>query len=74
METVSDEHGERFRQDISQAQKRYSGQWSPYTLADCYWSVVRKTSTGEYKREKKTNDISLLGYHMQRHCSLFDTI
>jgi len=26
---LSDEHGERFRQNISQTEKRYSGKWNP---------------------------------------------
>jgi hypothetical protein len=64
METVSDEHGESFHQDISHIEKRHTEQWSAYTLADYCWSVIRKTSTGEYKREKKTNDVSFLGYRM----------
>ncbi|UYV84810.1 hypothetical protein LAZ67_X003586 [Cordylochernes scorpioides] len=31
---VSDEHGERFHQDISSMEKRYQGKWSPGMLTD----------------------------------------
>lgn len=31
---VSDEHGERFHQDISSMEKPYQGRWSPSMLAD----------------------------------------
>lgn len=31
---VSDEHGERFHQDISKMEKRYAGKWSPAMMAD----------------------------------------
>jgi len=37
MATFSNEHGENFQQDILQTDKRYSGQWSTNSLADCYW-------------------------------------
>jgi hypothetical protein len=35
MAAFSDEHGERFHQDISRMKKRYSGKWNPNLLA-CY--------------------------------------
>jgi hypothetical protein len=40
MGAVSYEHGERFHQDVSQMEKRYSGKWSPNMLADCCWSLT----------------------------------
>jgi len=51
--TVSDEGGESFHQDISQIKKRYSGKWSRNMSADCCWSLIKETSTGESKRQKK---------------------
>ena len=53
MGAVSDEHGERFHQDISQIGKKYSGKWSPHILADSFLSLKRATPTGECKRQKK---------------------
>jgi len=54
MGAVSDKHGERFQHCISQNEKLYSGKWSANILADCCWSLVRKTGTGENKRHQKT--------------------
>ncbi|UYV81699.1 hypothetical protein LAZ67_20002036 [Cordylochernes scorpioides] len=38
---VSDEHGEKFHQDISSMEKRYQGKWSPAMLADYCWTLKR---------------------------------
>ena len=49
---VSDEHGERFHQDIAQMEKRYSGKWNENMLADYCWTLQRETSEESYKRKK----------------------
>ena len=36
---VSDEHGERFHQDIAVIEKRYKGKWSVGMLADYCWLI-----------------------------------
>lgn len=36
-ETVLDEHGERFQQDISNMEKRYQGKWNTTMHADYCW-------------------------------------
>jgi hypothetical protein len=38
---VSDEHGERFHQDISNMEKRYQSKWSLRMLADYCWTLKR---------------------------------
>ncbi|UYV83539.1 hypothetical protein LAZ67_23001414 [Cordylochernes scorpioides] len=38
---VSDEHCERFHQDISSMEKRYQGKWSPGMLADYCWTLKK---------------------------------
>jgi hypothetical protein len=38
---VSDEHGERFHQDIASMEKRYQVKWSPSMLADYCWTLKR---------------------------------
>lgn len=48
---VSDEHGERFHQDIASIEKRYTGKWSPNMLADYCWTLIRDTSRSSYKRK-----------------------
>ncbi|UYV79931.1 K02A2.6-like [Cordylochernes scorpioides] len=37
----SDEHGERFHQDISSMEKRNQGKWSPGMLSDYCWTLKR---------------------------------
>jgi len=46
---VSDEHGERFHQDISSTEKRYQGKWNCAMLTDCCWTLTRDAATMEYK-------------------------
>jgi len=41
LRTVSNEHGERFHQDISTMERRYQGKWSPSMLADYCWTLKR---------------------------------
>jgi len=57
MGSNSDEHGERFYQDISLTEKRHSGKWSPNKLADYCCSLIRETQTGENKKHKKTKSV-----------------
>jgi hypothetical protein len=53
MEAVSKEYGERFHQDISRMEKRYSGKWNSDMLTDYCWTLVQESQTG-YKRQKTT--------------------
>ncbi|KAH9631061.1 hypothetical protein HF086_015046 [Spodoptera exigua] len=48
---VSDEHGERFHQDISDMEKRYQGKWSPNMLADYCWTIKRDQLEAKYSRK-----------------------
>ena len=50
MGSVSDEHGERFHQDITVMEKRYKGKWSPAMLADYCWTLQRDAPDVPYKR------------------------
>lgn len=63
MGSVSDEHRERFHQDVSTFEKRFQGRWEPAMLADYCWSLLRYTSASEYKRtashSKKTTPFKL---------------
>jgi hypothetical protein len=47
---VSDEHGDRFHQDIYNMGKRYQGKWSLSTLPDYFWTLER-CSTGDTQQE-----------------------
>lgn len=48
---VSDEHGERFHQDISRMESRYQGRWSPNMLADYCWTLIRDDPDTKHKRK-----------------------
>lgn len=48
---VSDEHGERFHQDVATMEKRYQGKWSPSLLADYCWTLLRDDAGTEYRRK-----------------------
>ena len=38
---VSDEHGERFHQDISVMERQFKGKWNPGMLADYCWGIKK---------------------------------
>jgi len=44
-DVVSDEHGERFHQDISSMEKRYQGEWNCAMLADYSWNMAKDAPT-----------------------------
>lgn len=50
---VSDEHGERFHQDIATMEKRYQGKWTTTMLADYCWSLIRDATHVSYKRKSR---------------------
>ncbi|UYV67906.1 hypothetical protein LAZ67_5002464 [Cordylochernes scorpioides] len=52
---VSDEHGERFHQDISSMEKRYQGKWSPAMLADYCWTLKRDLPQAKLKLNPNEN-------------------
>jgi hypothetical protein len=51
---VSDEHGERFHQDIYNMEKRYQGKWSLSMLADYSWTLKRDVTQATYSRKSTT--------------------
>jgi len=66
---VSDEHGERFHQDISSMEKRYQGKWDWAMLADYCWTLARDVPTMEYKRQakRKKNYMILFALNNELH-------
>lgn len=50
---VSDEHGERFHQDISTMERRYQGRWNCAMLADYCWTLTRDAPERDYRRQAK---------------------
>lgn len=51
---VSDEHGERFHQDISRIEKRYTGKSSMHMLSDYCWGLIT-VSNESHKRKASRN-------------------
>jgi len=47
---VSDEHGERFHQDILAMEKQYQGKWTSSMLTD-YWTLKRNVSEANYQQK-----------------------
>ena len=52
--TVSDEHGERFHQDISAIEKRYQCFWNNIMLADYCWTLYHNQSAQEHRQKFKS--------------------
>jgi hypothetical protein len=49
---VSDEHSERFHQDISAIENRYKGKCSAVMLADYCWTAKSDAPEIQYKRRR----------------------
>jgi hypothetical protein len=52
--TVSDEHRERFHQDISNMEKRYQAKWNLSMWADYCWTLKRDVPQATYSRKSTT--------------------
>jgi hypothetical protein len=50
---VSDEHGERFHQEITTMKKRYQGRWSTSMLADYCSTLARNAPEQLHKQQAK---------------------
>ena len=50
---VSDQHGERFHQDITKMESNYQGKWNPGMMGDFCWMLLRNTSEAKYTRSSK---------------------
>jgi len=46
---ISDEHGERFHQDIMGMEKLYQGKWTSSMLADYCWTLKRNVHDAKYR-------------------------
>lgn len=51
---VSEEHGERFHQDIAAMEKRYQGRWDTAMMGDYIWSLVRN-DPGTHSRKARSS-------------------
>ena len=56
---VSDEHGERFHQDITKMKSNYQYKWNPGMMGDFCWRLLRDIPEAKYTRSSKKTDFSL---------------
>ena len=54
MGAISDEHGERFHQDIKTMEKRYQGRWDASMMGDYVWNLLRESDC-DYKWKSRSN-------------------
>ena len=52
-EAVSEEHGERFHQDITKMESHYQGKWNPGMMGDFCWMLLRAIPEAKYTRSSK---------------------
>ncbi|XP_066993027.2 3'-5' exoribonuclease 1 isoform X1 [Anabrus simplex] len=53
---VSEEQGERFHQDLKDAERRYQGRWDVNMMADYCWSIARDDPSRDHSRTSKTGN------------------
>ena len=56
---VSDEHGERFYQDITKMECNYQGKWNPGMMGDFCWMLLCDIPEAKYTRFSKKTHFSL---------------
>lgn len=52
----SDEHGERFHQQMKMIESRYQGFWDVAMMGDYCWFLIRETDPYINKRQNKTHN------------------
>jgi hypothetical protein len=62
---VSEEHGERFHQDIKEMERRYQGSWNVSMMADYCCMLQREFPEGLHKRKSTKRNFAskLLRFH-----------
>lgn len=68
LESVSDEHGERFHQDLKSFEDRYQGFWDKNMLADYCWSTLRDTDINQYKKRVNYVIFNFFVTHLCKKC------
>lgn len=53
---VSDEHGERFHQEMKSIERRYQGHWDERMMADYIWFLIRETESESNKRQNRSRN------------------
>lgn len=53
---LSDEHGERFHQQLKSMEHRYQGFWDERMMGDYIWFLIRESDINSNKRQSKTKN------------------
>lgn len=53
---LSDEHGERFHQQLKSMERRYQGFWDERMMGDYIWFLIRESDINSNKRQSKTKN------------------
>ena len=53
LSVISEEHGERFHQDIKSMETRYQGRWDVSTIAEYCWCLKYDCKSSEMARKAK---------------------
>ncbi len=53
MGDISEQHGERFHQDIKDMKERYRGKWDASMMGDYVWNLVRSCDSS-HKRQNRS--------------------
>ena len=54
MGDYSEEHGERFHQDVMHFENRYQGQYNEHMMGDYVWSLIRETKVIHQRKSRKS--------------------
>ena len=65
---VSDEHGERFHQDITKMESNYQGKWNPGMMGDFCRMLLRDIPGAKYSRSSKKTHVCLRYYELCTLC------
>ena len=58
---VSDDHEERFHQDITKMENNYQGKWNPGMMGDFCWMLLRDIPEARYTRSSKKSLLTVCG-------------
>ncbi|CAK9833042.1 hypothetical protein ANTRET_LOCUS9781 [Anthophora retusa] len=53
---VSDEHGERFHQEMKTIERRYQGFWDERMMGDYIWFLIRETESKHNRRQSRSQN------------------
>ena len=48
----SEEHGERYHQDIEPIERQYKGRWDSAMMGDHIWSLIRQDKSGHKRKAR----------------------